>query len=58
MKKESIKDVATIVEIEGLGYAITDYLSADSIEDKKLSTLWKQGQDILKEISKILGLDY
>ena len=41
----SVTEVREIVDDEGLGYAITDYLSSDSIEDEELSRLWQEARD-------------
>ena len=58
MRKYSIKEVAEIVENEGLGYAITSYLSHEAIEDDKLAGLWKQAGDVLTQIDKLLEPHY
>ena len=50
MEKYDLEFVAGIVEEEGLGYAIQSYLGANSIEDKELSKLWKQCQELMDEI--------
>lgn len=50
-------DVATIVEQEGLDYAITAYINSNAIEDKKLATLWQKAAEILNEIENILELE-
>jgi hypothetical protein len=53
-KRLSNRKVADIVECEGLGYAITDYMNSDDFEDKHLAELWDQAQTVLKEIEDIL----
>ncbi len=58
MSKYSIEEVAKIVENEGLGYAITSYMSHDVIEDDKLAGLWKQASDVLTQIEKLLEPHY
>lgn len=54
MKKYTLQEVADIVDTEGLGYAITDYTGSDSIEDEELSKLWKEAEEVLGKINKIL----
>ena len=54
MSKKSLQDVADIVDNEGLGYAVQDYMSADSIEDEELAKLWDEAGIILNKIDKIL----
>lgn len=54
LKKWSNEDIASKVESEGLGYLVTDYLSAESIEDVKLKELWKQASEALNQIEKTL----
>lgn len=39
--KLSVKEVAGIIESEGLGYAVKGYLSGDSIDDPVLALIWK-----------------
>jgi hypothetical protein len=53
-KRLSNRKVADIVECEGLGYAITDYMNSDDFEDKHLAELWDQAQTVLQEIEDIL----
>lgn len=61
-EKKTIKEVGTIVGIEGLGYAIQDYLHYSRIQDEKLSILWKEAFEKLNEIDEYLknylGEDY
>ena len=54
MAKKTIEEVASIVDNEGMGYAIMDYMGADSIKDKELSKLWKEAQEVLSKIENIL----
>lgn len=49
-EKRSVEEVAAIVESEGLGYAVQDYMGADSIADPKLAKLWGEARDRLKAI--------
>ena len=53
-EKYSIEQVADIVHSEGLDYAITDYMSADSIKDPDLARLWRIAKEALDGISEIL----
>ena len=48
------KEVAEIVENEGLGYAITQCVSYDDIDDQELKDKWKQAQVLLSEIEDML----
>lgn len=48
------KQVAQIVDREGLGYAITMYMDSDDFKDRHLASLWDQAQLILDEITEIL----
>jgi uncharacterized membrane protein (Fun14 family) len=55
--KKSVEEVGNIVGIEGLGYAVQDYLGYESIEDEKLSLLWKQAANSLNSLQQYL-VDY
>lgn len=39
-RKFTNADLADIIEDEGAGYAITDYVNADHIEDQETRALW------------------
>lgn len=54
MKKFTIKEVAEIVDNEGLDYSIMEYLNSNSISDEYLSELWKTAQEVLVDIQEIL----
>ncbi len=54
MDKVSVEDIVSIVENEGLGYAVGEYLDAESIKDKTLAKLWGQAQDALDEVEHYL----
>jgi len=56
-KLKSIQEVAMIVQTEGLEYAITEYLSADNIEDVVLKDLWKKAKESIRNVDKYLGDD-
>lgn len=53
--KMSLKEVAEVVEMEGLGYAVMDYMSGDSIADKHLADLWDDAKMMLKSIDNYLA---
>jgi len=53
-EKRSIQDVADIVEIEGLGYAVSNYLSAENIEEPELARQWKIAKEALTAIENII----
>lgn len=46
--------VATVVEDEGLGYAIQHYMNGDSFEDRELAEMWDKCQELLEAIDKKL----
>ena len=50
----TIQEVAGIVDREGLGYAITDYLAASTIADPDLAAAWQAAYDAMEEIYHIL----
>ena len=58
MSKYSIEEVADIVENEGLGYAVTDYINYKVIKDEKLAGLWLKAETALYEIQKVLDHAY
>lgn len=56
-KKYDLIEVADIVENEGLGYAVVDYMSGDSIADPELAALWDQAAGLLNRIKEKLHLE-
>lgn len=54
MKKVDIEYVKSVVESEGLEYAVCNYLSADHIEDTTLSALWKRASNAMRDVEKYL----
>jgi hypothetical protein len=54
MTKKTIQDVVDIINTEGLGYAVQDYLNFDNIEDKELLKLWMVAQETLDAIEKYI----
>lgn len=51
-EKLSIRDIRDIIEMDGLGYAIQDYLSHTEIADDKLAKMWKRCNLLLNEIEE------
>lgn len=47
-------EVNSIVESEGLEYAITKYLDPDEIADEELRAMWSHARFYLEEIMNIL----
>ena len=47
-------EVAEIIENEGLGYAVTEYMSSEHIEDPELATLWRIARAALQDIEDFL----
>jgi archaellum biogenesis protein FlaJ (TadC family) len=50
-----IQTIKDIVEEHGLGYAVHCYLSSYSIEDERLSELWRKAEYALDEIEEFLS---
>lgn len=50
MVKYTNEEVLDVIENEGLEYAITGYLSLDSIENPKLTDLFKQIKRLYDEV--------
>lgn len=55
--KKSIVEVIGIVDSEGLGYAVQDYLSHDDIADVDLADAWRRAKEALDEIDAILEVE-
>ena len=53
IKTMDIEAIATIVEAEGINYAITDKILAEEIEDAELRKLWGQAYEKLSEVEEI-----
>lgn len=53
MRKYSNADIADIIEDEGLGYAITDYVYVERIEDPTMRALWEHAHSTLGTISRL-----
>ena len=62
MEKYSIQTVIDIINSEGLGYAVKDYMSGENIADEKLAKLWDIATNALREIElyieKQIGEDF
>lgn len=52
--KEDLRD---IVETEGLGYAIMDYVNPKNIEDKDIRVLWETAKDAMEDLADELELE-
>lgn len=50
MEKYTNKQIAEIVETEGLEYTITSYLSIEKIEDEEMKKMFQEAAEILKKI--------
>lgn len=61
-KLKSIQEVGMIIQIEGLEYSITDYLSPHQIEDEVLRKLWAEARESINKVDlyleNILGDNY
>lgn len=55
MSKYSLEDMAEIIDSEGLGYAIEDYVNSEDIEDPRLVDLWDQATVTLAAIRHLLS---
>lgn len=53
-EKYTNEQVADIVRSEGLDYAITNYMGADSIEDPELAQAWENARQALAEVERLL----
>jgi len=47
-------EVLGVVESEGLGYAVTDYLNASSIDDPDLRKVWRAAAEALAQLESAL----
>jgi hypothetical protein len=54
IKKKDLFEVAQIVNSEGIGYAVQDYMSGEWIENPELAELWDRASDLLDKIDAIL----
>jgi len=53
-KKLSISEVRDIVIYEGIGYAVSDYLNGEHIENEELADLWIRAHDLLRDIEDMI----
>lgn len=53
-KLKSIQEVGMIIQIEGLEYSITDYLSPHQIEDETLRRLWTEARESINKVDQYL----
>ena len=49
------QEVAQVIASEGIGYAVTKYMSADSIADPKLKKMWANAATALNAIEDYLS---
>lgn len=54
VKKYNLAQVKSIIEQEGLDYAIQSYMGHERIEDARLAALWKQAKEVLDGIEEML----
>lgn len=50
MRKYTNAELADIIECEGIGYAVTYYVSPGRIEDEEMRTLWEEVREKLRQI--------
>jgi len=48
----SLEEVASVIEVEGLGYAVQIYLDGNKIEDKDLGKMWNDAKELLNQIEQ------
>ena len=53
-EKYTIEQVRDIVESEGLGYAVEDYLDSRNIADPKLRDAWNRAETALRQIREMI----
>jgi hypothetical protein len=54
--KMSNEEVYDYIDMESMGYAILDGMSADEIKDEKLADLWRIASKALSDIEKYLEM--
>lgn len=52
----SLQEIKRITQREGLGYCVSDFISAKVIEDQELSTLWGNAEKAVSKLKKYLEL--
>lgn len=57
MDKYDDFEVRSIVENEGIGYAVLHYMGADRVENPVTAKLWEDAEKALKALSDRLHLD-
>lgn len=50
----TIDDAASIIEEEGIGYAVQSYIGHESFEDSKLRKLWRNAEKALDELQEYI----
>lgn len=48
-------EVHALIENEGIGYAVQDYLRADRIQDEDLAQMWADARELLNCIEAYLA---
>lgn len=54
-KKRTKEEVADVVEMEGLGYAVQYYMGPENIEDDELAREWRAAKEALDNITDLLA---
>jgi hypothetical protein len=53
-KKKNHEALKSIIYMEGLSYAYSDYLEADQIEDEEIAEAWKKARVAHDELLELL----
>ena len=51
-----VDEIKSIVDREGLGYAIMEYLPSSSIDDHRLASLWEKAYRAILDVDYYLDL--
>lgn len=54
-KVMSVDEIRNMIEIEGLGYFITDYASSNSIPEGKLRDAFVKAREAIGEFERLVG---
>ncbi len=52
----TMNDAYNIIENEGLGYAVTSYISGNEFADPKLRELWNNAERVLNDLEEYVGI--
>jgi len=55
--KLTVREIRDVIESEGIGYAIKEYLHSSEISDDKLAKMWKKCADLLNQIEEYVNDD-